>query len=66
MWDRELAINALVDDDINTFTSNDFDDYFKELLVFGCKGYANMTDEELMRELTDRDISTVFGECDDE
>ena len=62
---RTKAIETLVNDDMDTFVSNDFDEYVKDVLTYGFKGYQNMTDEELEQELNGRDISTVFGENDD-
>jgi hypothetical protein len=48
----------------------DFDDKEKNnilenILVNGFQGYQTFSDEDLMQELTDRDISYVFGENDD-
>lgn len=63
MFDRVKAIDALVDDDMNT-VENDDGWYLSSLLINGFKGYNNCTDEELMQELTDRDISYLFGEID--
>jgi hypothetical protein len=62
---RTQAIETLVNDDMDTFVSNDFDEYVKDVLKFGFQGYNNMTDEELEQELNGRDISTVFGENDE-
>jgi hypothetical protein len=62
---RTQAIETLVNDDMDTFVSNDFDEYVKDVLKFGFQGYSNMTDEELEQELNGRDISTVFGENDE-
>ena len=66
MFDRELAIQELID--------NDFSDIFnlgqeegamlESILRNGFKGYAEMTDEELISELEQRDISSNFGEND--
>lgn len=66
MFDREKAIQELVD--------NDFSDIFnlgqtegamlESILRDGFKGYANMTDEALMQELEERGISYLFGDDD--
>lgn len=66
MFDREKAINELID--------NDFSDIFnlgqnegavlESILRDGFKGYVNMTDEELIMELEQRDISSNFGDDD--
>ena len=68
MWDREKAIQELVDNEINTIIS----DYMQMndltvlawILEFGFKGYSKMSDQELMNELMERDISYLFGEVD--
>ena len=66
---RDNAIETLVSDDIDTILTakGEYNDEFflSEILTGGFKGYANHTDEELERELVDRDISTVFGDNDD-
>lgn len=64
MWDRTEAIDTLINDDMNT-VENDDGWYLSSLLRNGFKGYENYTDEELMNELMERDISTVFGDNDD-
>ena len=67
---RDNAIETLVSDDIDTILTakGEYNDEFflSEILTGGFKGYANHTDEELERELVDRDISTVFGDNDDQ
>ena len=65
MWDRSAAIETIIGDDLNTLHECS-DSSMRSVLQWGFKGYHNMTDEELMNELIDRDISTVFGESDDE
>ena len=68
MWDRELAIQELVNDDINRITTdyNEMGDcsVLAFILDEGFKGYRNYTDEALMQELTERDISYLFGETE--
>ena len=68
MWDREKAIQELVDDDIDTIIKsyNEMDDCstIAFILESGFKGYRNYTDEQLMNELIERDISYLFGEVD--
>jgi len=61
---RENAIDALIDDDIDTDKRDD-NWILSEILLEGFKGYANYTDDELDQELRERDISTVFGDNDD-
>ena len=66
---RDNAIEALVNDDIDTILMSEgqYNDRFflSALLTDGFKGYANHSDDELELELKDRDISTVFGDNDD-
>ena len=61
---RENAIDALIDDDIDTMKRDD-NWILSGILLGGFKGYANFTDEELEKELVERDISTIFGDNDD-
>ena len=60
MWDREKAIQELVDNDIDTIIRdyNEMNDLsvLAYILETGFKGYNNYTDEALMRELMERDI----------
>ena len=67
MFNREKAIQDLLADDINTVTeciaNRDFE-YLSNILEFGVKGWRDLTDEELMQELQDRDISYLFGETE--
>jgi hypothetical protein len=68
MFDRLKAVDELINNDINTIQDlsayNDYS-YLDSLLRCGFRGYESMTDEELMQELTERDISYLFGECDE-
>jgi hypothetical protein len=68
MWNRDLAIDTIINDDLNSFFTSkdqyDDDSTLAEMLLSGFKGYQNYTDEQLMQELIERDISTVFGEID--
>jgi hypothetical protein len=68
MWDRELAINELVNNDIDTIIKdyNEMNDLsvLAYVLDSGFKGYRNYTDEQLMQELMERDISILFGEVE--
>ena len=65
MFDRTKAIEELVSDDMNT-VFNEGDYYLYALLKDGFKGYDNYTDDELVQELNERDISELFGDNDDE
>lgn len=64
MFDREMAIEELVCNDMDT-VRNDDGWYLSSILSNGFKGYKNMTDEELIQELRERDISELFGDNDD-
>ena len=67
---RDNAIETLVDDDINSFMRMreecGDESVLAEMLYSGFKGYQNYSDEQLEVELNERDISTVFGENDDQ
>jgi hypothetical protein len=63
MFDRYAAIDELIANDMNTI-QNDDGFYLSSILLNGFTGYENLTDEELMQELTERDISYLFGEID--
>ena len=60
MFDREKAIQDLVDNDIDTIIRdyNEMNDLsvLAYILETGFKGYINYTDEQLMQELLERDI----------
>ena len=66
MWNREKAIQELVDNDIDSIIRdyNEMNDasVLAYILEEGFKGYINYTDEKLMQELEERDISYLFGE----
>lgn len=64
MYNRELAIKTLISDDLDTSWNGVFD-YLHSILFHGFKGYAHCTDEELIQELTERDISHLFGDNDE-
>ena len=70
MFDRSKAIDAIISDDIDTImvSKNEFNDesYIDSILRVGHKGYEDYTDELLIEELKSRDISTVFGDNDDQ
>ena len=66
MFDRERAIEELVDNDFDTVMNSDYGvELLRSILDSGFKGYRGMTDEELMLELEQRDISYLYGEDDD-
>jgi len=67
---RDNAIETLVNDDLNSFMHMreecGDESVLAEMLYSGFKGYQNYSDEQLEVELNERDISTVFGENDDQ
>ena len=65
MWNRNKAIETLIGDDIDSVVNNGYTDSLWYILAEGFKGYNHFTDEELMNELIERDISPVFGDNDD-
>ena len=64
MFERDKAIECLINDDIDSFTNGGYTDSIWYILAEGFKGYNNFTDEELMQELQERDISILFGEVE--
>ena len=64
MFNREKAIAELVDNDFDTVMYSDYGlELLRLILDAGFKGYRAMTDEELMMELEQRDISYLFDEA---
>lgn len=60
MFNRDKAISELISlymDEIQYDQA-----YLQDILVKGFIGFDNMTDEQLMEELSDRDVSYLFGE----
>jgi hypothetical protein len=65
MFNRERAIQELVDNDFDTIFNSDYGvELVRSILDSGFKGYRDMSDEELMMELEQRDISYLFGETE--
>jgi hypothetical protein len=64
MWNRDKAIECLINDDIDSFINGGYTDSIWYILAEGFKGYNHFTDEELMQELQERDISILFGEVE--
>ena len=63
---RESVIQNLIDNDVkysagNALVSLSYVDaaYFERIMRSGFKGYDNMTDEELIQECNDREISVL-------
>ena len=59
MYDRQLAIDTLITDDMDTTWSGAMD-YLYSMFLHGFKGYTNYTDDELVQELNER-----FGDRDE-
>ena len=61
MSNRDKMIDRLIDDDIDTiFTmKGEYNDesLIAQMLYSGFKGYENYTDEQLVRELNEREIT---------
>jgi len=63
MFNRELAIEKLVDNDFDTVMNSDYGvELLRSILDSGFKGYRAMSDDELIMELDQRDISPDFGD----
>lgn len=56
MMSREQMVDRLVSDDMSTILTEGYDDYLYSMLLSGFKGYDNMSDQELISELNERDI----------
>ena len=65
MFDRIKIIEGLVDADFQYIMSGDGAELLNSYLEFGFKGYNDFTDEELIAECEQRDISYLFGDDDD-
>jgi hypothetical protein len=53
--DKQELINSLISDDLNTLYECS-DSSIRSVLEWGFKGYQNMTEEELIKELNEREI----------
>ena len=66
MFDREKVIESLIDDDFdgirNGFLLNGDSSYLFDILNNGHIGYDNFTNDELIKECEERDISYLIGE----
>lgn len=60
MISRDKVIQALIEDDINSYTEHGFVDTLWYILAEGFKGYNNFTDEELIQEVKERDIEDML------
>jgi hypothetical protein len=69
MFDRSKVIQELINSDVDYIPEDEESDFIvKDMLAKylreGFKGYNNMSDEELIQECEDRDISYLFGNDD--
>jgi hypothetical protein len=62
---RDEVIRVLIEDDINSYVEHGYIDTLWFILERGFKGYAHFTDDELIQECKERDISYLVGENDD-
>ena len=63
LYDREKAISLLVDLMFDEFNQGALS--LTDIIIDGYRGLSDLSDEELMQELQDRDISYLFGDDDD-
>lgn len=63
-FNRDLAIETLIADDMDSFDCG-ATGYVASILENGFKGYANMTDDELIVELEERELNVVDRDYDD-
>jgi hypothetical protein len=61
MFDRDTAIECLINDDIDSIVNGGYCDTLLMLLAEGFKGYNNFTDDELAQELKERGLEEGFG-----
>ena len=64
MFKRDEVIRLLIEDDINSYVEHGHVDTLWFILERGFKGYAHFTDDELIQECNERDISYLIGEID--
>lgn len=62
MFDREKAIEALIDDDFDAIIKNGSFDYLCDILRSGHVGYDDLSDDMLIEECEERGISYLEGE----
>jgi len=66
MFKRDEVIRLLIEDDINSYVEHGHVDTLWFILERGFKGYAHFTDDELIQECNERDISYFVGEFEDD
>jgi len=64
MYNRDKAINELIKSDFDYIMSGDGAELLDSYLQYGFIGYNAFTDEQIIVELEERDISAMFGEND--
>jgi hypothetical protein len=64
MFNRTKAIKELVQSDFDYIMSGDGADLLESYLEYGFIGYDTFTDEQIIVELEQRDISPLFGETE--
>ena len=62
MFNRDEVIKVLIEDDLNSYIEHGWVDTLWFVLQSGFKGYDNFTDDELIKECEERDISYLVGE----
>jgi hypothetical protein len=55
MFNREKAIEALINNDYDDIMEGMIPNYLIHILTNGFEGYKNLTDEQLNKELMDRE-----------
>lgn len=63
-FDREKAIEVLIEDDMNVIIDCGHDTYLADILHNGFIGYRNLTDNQLVDECEERGISYLVGDDD--
>ena len=56
VFDRNTAIDLLIDDDMYNLVESGDSDFIRVVLKHGFTGYTIYSDEELLKELTNRDL----------
>ena len=64
MYNRAKAINDLIKSDFDYIMSGDGVELLDSYLQYGFIGYDAFTDEQIIVELEQRDISPIFGETE--
>lgn len=63
MFNRTRVINGLIADDLYFIMNSDYGpELLREYLASGFVGYNNFTDEQLIAEMDERDVSYPYDE----